>query len=64
MASVPSRGYITVSAIVFTVVALLQAYRALAGLPVVIADIQVPAAASWVAALGAGALAFWGWRTR
>jgi len=30
----------------------------------VIADIQVPAAASWVAALGAGALAFWGWRTR
>ncbi|UHQ18293.1 hypothetical protein LVB87_08635 [Lysobacter sp. KIS68-7] len=64
MATAPSRGYITVSATIFSVIALLQAYRAFAGLPVAIGQLQVPTAASWVAALVLGALAVWGWRTR
>ena len=59
-----ARGYITVSATIFSLIALLQAWRAFAGLPVVIGQLQVPTAASWVAALVLGALAVWGWRTR
>ncbi len=58
------RGYVTASAIVFTVVALLQAWRALVGAPVDIGGQAVPVAASWIAALFAGGLAAWGWRTR
>jgi len=58
------RGYVTASAIVFTVVALLQAWRALVGAPVEIGGQAIPVAASWVAALVAGSLAAWGWRTR
>jgi hypothetical protein len=59
-----NRTYITVSATVFTIVALAQAYRAFAGIELDIAGNPIPVAASWVAALVVGALAAWGWRTR
>ena len=62
--SVSSRAYVNVSAAVFTLVAVLQAWRAASGAPLVIADMAIPAAASWIAAVFAGALAAWGWRTR
>ena len=58
------RGYVTASALVFTVVALLEAWRAAVGAPLEIAGQAIPVAASWVAALVAGGLAIWGWRTR
>ena len=58
------RGYVTASALVFTVVALLQAWRAAVGAPVEIAGTAVPVLFSWIAAVVAGGLAVWGWRTR
>lgn len=58
------RGYATVSAVVFALVAIAQAWRAFAGLPVQIGTIQVPVAASAVVAVGCAALAAWGWRSR
>ena len=62
--STTARPYVTVSATVFTIVALLQAWRAVAGLPLDIGGASIPVAASWVAALVVGALAVWGWRSR
>ena len=56
--------YATASAVVFALVALLQAFRAAAALPVQIDGHLVPVALSWVLALAAGALAAWGWRSR
>ena len=57
-------SYTRISALVFTVVALLQAWRAASGFPVVVDGWTVPVAASWVAFVVAGALAVWGWRAR
>ena len=57
-------GYATASAIVFTLVALLQAYRAAAALPVQIGGTSVPVAASWGIAAFAALMALWGWRSR
>jgi len=60
----PSRGYTTVSAAVFTVVALLQAWRAVTGWPVEINHYLLPTVASWGIAAVAIVLAIWGWRSR
>lgn len=60
----PSRGYTTVSAIVFTLVSLAQAWRAASGFPVEINHYLLPAPASWAIAVLAGVLALWGWRSR
>jgi len=57
-------GYATASAIVFTLVALFQVYRAVAALPVQIGGTSVPVAASWGIAAFAGLMALWGWRSR
>lgn len=62
--SATHRGYATVSAVVFALVAIAQAWRAVAGLPVQIDTAQVPVAASAVVALACAALAVWGWRSR
>ena len=59
-----NRGYITASALVFTVVALGQAWRAVVGAPVEIGGQSIPVAFSWIAFVVAGSLAAWGWRTR
>ena len=56
--------YITVSAIVFTVVALLQFWRAAAALPVQVGPWSLPVVASWIAGAVAALLALWGWRCR
>jgi hypothetical protein len=57
------RTYISVSAIVFGLVALLQLARALGHWPVQIASLQIPVAASWVVFLVAGGLCIWGLRS-
>ena len=56
--------YITVSALVFTLVALLQFWRAATALPVQVGTWSLPVFASWIAGLVAALLAFWGWRSR
>jgi hypothetical protein len=62
--SAPIRGYTTISTIVFTLVALFQVWRALAGFSVEINHNQLPVAASWGLAAVAAVLAVWGWRSR
>ena len=57
-------GYATASAIVFTLVALFQVWRAAVGLPVQIGGTSVPVAASWGIAAFAAVMALWGWRSR
>ena len=58
------QAYCRVSALIFSIVALLQAYRAMLGLPLDIGQFEIPVAASWFAAVAAGAMAIWGWRQR
>jgi len=58
------RTYATASATIFALVALFQAFRAAAALPVQIDGHAVPVALSWLLALFAGGLAAWGWRSR
>ena len=57
-------AYATTSAVVFALVALAQAARAVAGVPVRIGGFELPAAASAVTAVVCAALAVWGWRSR
>ena len=59
-----STPYITVSATVFTLVALLQFWRAGAALPIQVGAWSLPVTASWIAGAVAALLAFWGWRSR
>jgi hypothetical protein len=59
-----TRSYTRISALVFTIVAVLQAWRAASGFPVVIDGWTLPIAASWAACIVAAALAIWGWRAR
>jgi hypothetical protein len=56
------RLYDVASAVVFTLVCILQVLRALNQWPVQIGDWQIPVWASWLAALLAGLLATWGFR--
>ena len=55
------KAYVRVSAAVFTVVAVLQLLRVVRGWPLDVAGMSIPVSASIVAAIGAGALAAWGW---
>ena len=59
-----SRQYVVVSGTIFGIVALLQAARALAQLPVHIGTFEVPIVASWIAALVTGGLCVWAFRSR
>jgi hypothetical protein len=59
-----TRAYTRISALVFTVVAVLQGWRAATGFTVAIDGWTVPVAVSWAACIAAAALAIWGWRAR
>jgi len=59
-----SKSYITVSGAVFGVVAVVQALRAVMQLPVHVGSLEVPVWASWIAAVVAGSLAVWAFRSR
>lgn len=56
--------YKIVSGVIFGIVAIGQAARALLELPVQIDTFAVPVWASWVAALVAGSLCVWAFRSR
>lgn len=56
------RNYVTISTAIFALVALVQLVRALTGFAVQLGPYPIPVAASWVIAIAAGALAFWGLR--
>jgi len=58
-----SRAYAVVSGLVFGVIALLQAARAVAEVPVRVGSTDIPVFASWIAALAAGALCLWAFRS-
>ena len=57
-------NYAVVSGVIFGLVTILQVCRALLGLPVQIGSLVVPVGASWVAAIVAGGLCFWAFRSR
>lgn len=59
-----SKCYILVSGLVFGIVALAQASRALMQLPVHIGSFEIPVWASWVASAVAGGLCAWAFRSK
>jgi hypothetical protein len=58
------KTYNVVSGAVFGFIALAQAARAAMQLPVQVGDFAVPVLGSWVAALIAGSLCVWAFRSR
>ena len=58
----PSK-YAVVSGVVFGVVAVLQVVRALYQWPVLVGGVDLPVWGSWVAALVAGSLCVWAFRS-
>ena len=58
------RTYAVVSGLIFGLIALLQAARAVAELPVRVGSTDIPVFASWIAAILAGALCIWAFRSR
>lgn len=59
-----TRTYVTVSGVLFGLVAVAQALRALNRLPVHIGTLEVPVFASWIAAVITGSLCVWAFRSR
>jgi hypothetical protein len=57
-------AYVTVSATLFTLIAIGQFLRAASALPVQVGQWQLPVTASWIAGTVAALLALWGWRSR
>ncbi len=57
-----TKGYCLMSSLVFTIVALGHAWRALRGTEILIAGSAVPMGVSWLFAAVAGGLALWGFR--
>ena len=53
-----------VAGLVFAVVAIAHAYRAALSLPLQVGSASVPVWASWAAAILAGLLSVWGFRSR
>jgi hypothetical protein len=62
--SIMKRNYHVISGAIFGLVAILQAVRAVAGWTVQIGPITVPVLFSWVAAIVAGSLSVWAFRSR
>jgi hypothetical protein len=60
---VPSK-YVVVSGVLFGVIALVQAVRALNQWPVHIGTLEIPVWVSWVAMVVAGSLCAWAFRFR
>ena len=59
-----SNNYVVVSGLVFGVIAVLQAFRALTQIPAQVGGFEVPVWASWVAVAVAGSLCVWAFRSR
>jgi hypothetical protein len=58
----PSK-YAVVSGVLFGVIAVLQAVRALNQWPVVVGGLDIPVGVSWVAMVIAGSLCLWAFRS-
>lgn len=58
-----SSKYVVVSGLVFGFIAAAQAVRAFAQLPAHVGSFEIPVAASWVAAVVAGGLCVWAFRS-
>jgi hypothetical protein len=56
--------YVSVTGVIFGVVTVAHVYRAITGAPVMLGSAAVPVWASWLAALVAGALCVWAFRSR
>jgi hypothetical protein len=56
--------YVSVSGVIFGVVAMAHVYRAITGAPILLGSTEVPVWASWPAAIVAGALCVWAFRSR
>ncbi|BCL76647.1 hypothetical protein JHS3_23830 [Jeongeupia sp. HS-3] len=56
--------YVVVSGALFGAIAVIQAVRALNQWPVHIGSLEIPVWASWLAALVAGSLCVWAFRSR
>jgi hypothetical protein len=59
-----SKNYIVVSGLVFGVITLAQVLRAVMQLPVHVGGFEIPVWASWVAAVVAGGLCAWAFRSQ
>ena len=59
-----SRTYAVVSGLIFGIIALLQAARAVAELPVRVGGTEIPVFASWIAAVAAAGLCVWAFSSR
>jgi len=59
-----SKNYIVVSGLVFGVVSLAQVLRAVMQLPVQVGGFEIPVWASWIAAVVAGSLCVWAFRSQ
>ena len=59
-----SEKYLVISGTLFCIIAVVQAARAVMQLPVQVGSFEVPVLASWVAAVVAGSLCVWAFRSR
>lgn len=59
-----AKVYVSVSGIVFGAIAIAHVYRAVTGAPILVGSASVPLWVSWVAAIAAGALCVWAFRSR
>jgi len=59
-----SSKYVLISGMVFGFIAVAQALRALIQVPVHVGSFEVPVWASWAAAIVAGSLCVWAFRSR
>ena len=59
-----ANNYIVVSGLIFAFVAAAHVVRAVGAIPIQLGSFEVPIWASWVAAVAAGALCTWAFRSR
>ena len=59
----PHSAFSRVAGVVFGIIAVLQAYRAVMQIPVQIGATSVPVGVSWVAGVVMASLCFWAFRT-
>jgi hypothetical protein len=59
-----TKNYVAVSGLIFGLIAVAQAARAFLALPVQVGAFTVPVGASWLAAVVAGTLCVWAFRSR
>lgn len=59
-----AKNYVVVSGVIFGLVATGQLFRAIEQIPVTLGGIAIPVWASWIAAVVAGGMCVWAFRSR